>query len=537
LFRIRTVVNDLRKYVVPSQSGVTTTRIGQILVDRKLSKISILESQNKLKRARDHALNASYLGFLIPIPGDHQNIYIKSPIGELLSEYKFAEECPRDLHEAAIFIDRMMKLKLTNAYDSRATYSKFHTRPFLSILTVLNYQKLHISQLHYLLSITKDLATTPNLLKEKLETFSKYPPYKDDSIPRFIDDFKMRDKLTTKEIGRSTKPLLDWVQQGGLANVGKDGWCIITENGIAVQNYYSTFYPIWFDQLGFNAAMSAALLLIYSYVYFTNARVNKRKLPNDARETLDLLATKFKIWDSSLSRLKRPIDFDLNYDVPYEIREDTRRYIYEFCKDLKFPKIDLNSISVFSLHQIEEILKGTSTEKRQFELHKALGIEIPRRECFQTDFEWQVCIRLRLFQLPANPYQGEFEGETDLPMATDNPDIIIRNNIKSLVECKSRNEWGNIVKLDKRVGGELMMYQSYAEDVNADSAIFVCDVEGFDKDNFLKTFASRGNKLNKIVILKWAFLDYVQKDRSLLQRLESTIKEPENVDPINRILA
>jgi len=515
---------------------VTTIQIGQILVDRKLSKTSILESQDKLKRAREHANNASYLGFLVPVPADHQNIYVRSPIGELLSKYKFVDECPHDLHEAAIFVDRMMKLKLTNPYDSRSTYSRFRTRPFLSILKVLQYLKLHISQIHYLLGLTKDLAINPNLLKEKLEMFSKYPAYEQDSVRRFIRDFKMDDELTRREIGRSTKPLLDWTQQGGLVNVGKDNWCIITEKGATVQDYYSSFFPIWFNQLGFNASLSAALLLVYSYAYFTNTSISKNKLSREGKEALDQLNAKFRIWDSSLSRLKGPVDFDLNYDVPYEIREDTRRYVYELCKDLQRPMIDPNSISFFSLQQIEDILKMTSTERQQFELQKALGIEIPRRECFQTDFEWQACIRLRIFQFPANPYQGEFEGETDLPMATDNPDIIIRNNVKSLVECKTRSEWGDIVKLDKRVGGELMMYQSYAEDVKANSAVFVCDVKGFDEDNFIKTFVHRGNKLSKIVIMLWAFLDRAQKDKSLQMRLESTIKEPEAVMPENRIL-
>jgi hypothetical protein len=71
---------------------------------------------------------------------------------------------------------------------------------------------------------------------------------------------------------------------------------------------------------------------------------------------------------------------------------------------------------------------------------------------------------LRVLQFPANPYPDEFEGETELPMATENPDIVVKNPIRVLVECKSRNEWDNVAKYDKRVGGAFYMYQGYAEE-------------------------------------------------------------------------
>jgi len=122
-------------------------------------------------------------------------------------------------------------------------------------------------------------------------------------------------------------------------------------------------------------------------------------------------------------------------------------------------------------------------------------------------------------------------------MATDNPDVVIKNAIKSLVECKSESEWGKTIRLSKRVGGEIQMYQSYAENVNANSALFVCEAERFDKDKFIRSFVSMGNKLNKIVMSTWGFLDRVQRDQKLLNRFISTIKNPESTDPKKRILA
>lgn len=165
---MRTVLNDASKYDPSNKIGVTTEQIGKILIDRKLSKKTIIESPNKLKRARDHALNCSILGLSVPIPHGNSFRYTKSPVGNLLSKYSFENECPYDLHESAIFVDRMMKLKLTNAYDSRKTYSKFHTRSFLSLQTILKYRPLHLSQINYLLSTYNDLNIDPKLATRSL---------------------------------------------------------------------------------------------------------------------------------------------------------------------------------------------------------------------------------------------------------------------------------------------------------------------------------------------------------------------------------
>lgn len=498
-----------------------------------MSKTSILETADKLKRARDHANNASLLGLLIPVRQDHEFGYRRSLFGELLSRYRFEDECPKDLHESAIFTDRMMRLKLTNPYDSRQTYSKFHSRPFLNVLTILKYQQLHISQVHYLLSITEDIGSNSELMKKILKTFSKYPAYEEDTISTFMKDFRLTSREKKKEIGRSTKPLLDWAQQVGMLDVQGDKWCLITEKGCEVQRFYSSFIPIWFDQLGFDPAFPAALLLIYAHASLQNSEVSPEKLPVEARKTLQALNSKLNLWNQSLKRLKQPIDFDLNYDIPFEWRKSVVGHINK----LGLRNIDLDSISLWPISQIEQRLSATGIEKKQGELSKAFGISIPRRECFQTELEWQTCIKLRLFQLPAYPYQGEFEGETDLPMAANNPDVIIKNSVRSLVECKSANEWGKVVVLDKRVGGELHMYQDYAEEVNANSALFVCDVDKFDEKRFLPNFEKRGNKLDRIVLVLWSFLDEIQKDQHLLEKFIATLKAPTILSPKERILA
>ena len=533
MFRLRTIVNEIPNYVSDDKAGATSTEIGQILVDKKLSKISILETSDKLKRARDHASNASILGLLIPTREDHQFIYQRSVFGKLLSKYKFEDECPKDLHESALFTDRMMRLKLTNAYDSRNTYFRFHCRPFLNMLTILRYKKLHISQIHYLLSLTTDIGSNPKLMKRILKNLSKYPEYEENIISHFMKDFGIITQKQKREIGRSTKPLLDWAQQVGLLGVQDDNWCFIREKGLKAQEFYSSLFPIWFDQLGFDPAFPAAILVAYMYGYIQGFSINPEKLPVKAKKTLRSLSQKLGLWNQSLKKIKQPIDFDLNYDIPVEFRGTVLGHIQK----LGLKELDTEKISLWTVSQIKNRLSLTGIEKVQGELGRALGISIPRRECFQTVLEWQTCIRLRLLQLPANPYQGEFEGETDLPMATDNPDVVIKNSIKTLVECKSVSEWGKTIKLGKKVGGELYMYHCYAEDINANSALFVCEAESFDEKKFMHNFDTWGDKLSKIVLTTWNFLDKAQRDQKIFNQFFSRLRNPESFEPRKRVFA
>jgi hypothetical protein len=381
------------------------------------------------------------------------------------------------------------------------------------------------------------MASNPVLMRRTLRFLSKYPSYQEDAIPRFKRDAKLTTRRRIKEIGRSTKPLLNWAQQVDLLEIDPNGWCFVTEKGSTVQNFYSSLFPLWFGQLGFDPAYPSSLLLLYNYAYLRKIRINPSRLPTKARKKLRALNSKFHLWNQQLTKLKQPLDFDLNYDVPQEWRKSVLSHFENLRRLVTKKKIDIHELSLWPLPQLEGKLGNTSMERYQKELSRAIGFSIPRRECFQTGFEWQTCIKLRILKLPAIPYQGEFEGETDLPMAANSPDVVIRNTIKSLVECKSQAEWGKLIRLNKRVGGEIQMYQSYAEEVNANSALFVCEGEGFDEKRFIRSFVTLGNKLDKIVMLTWSYLDRAQQDRKLMVRFLSAIRAPESVDPDKRILA
>ena len=80
-----------------------------------------------------------------------------------------------------------------------------------------------------------------------------------------------------------------------------------------------------------------------------------------------------------------------------------------------------------------------------------------------------------------------------------------------------------------------MMYQSYAEDINANSVLFVCDVDEFHPTDFKKSFCKRGDRLNKILLTNWAYLHKVITDRDQLGGLITVLTKPEDVDPSERI--
>lgn len=528
LFRLRTVVNDSTKTKI-----VTTEEVGKILVNRELSKASILDSPDKLKRARDHALNLTYLGLFIPHRYDHGFRYAVSPAGHLLEGYGFHDDFPRGLEESAVFIDRMLRMKLTNAYDSRTTYRRFRTRPFLSLLTVLKMQALHIDQVHYLLGVKEDLATDKRDTEELHSLFSRYTSNED--IVRFDKKFRLNGKLTRAEIGRTSKPLLDWCYQAGIAEMDNEFWCRIKENGVIAVNFYSRLAPVWWGDLGFDGQLQAALLLFYMALGSEGKRAERKWFEKGSFEALQALQEKLGVFDSSYSRLVKRLDFDFYYDVPVELRKGVRELVIGLSRNLGFDEAEvkqrLRQLSISTILELTEEIKRSSKSEIEFaSLSKAFGMDyVPRRESFQTPFEWQVCVRLLQLGLPAHPYQGELEGVCDLPMASDNPDIYLRNGMKSLVECKSVDEWGDkggLLKLNKRVQGEMQDYQTYVEEVNANAAVFVTDCKGYYEDEFMRPFTKIFPKYTKVILVFWSFLDAARKDAPSRGKLFKAVREP-----------
>jgi len=534
------VVNESLGY----EDGVTDKEVGEILVKLRLSKPSILESKDKLKRARDHLFNASFLGLMIPSPADHGYRYFVSPVGRLLRNYRFEDPCPSDTFESTIFIDRLLRMKLTNSYDLRHTYRDYRTRPFLSILAILNTRVVHMAHIHLLLGERRDLILNKEVLHKYLDIFSKFSRLREkQEVERFLEEFNLNNQAERQEILRSTKPLLDWLRQVNLIHIDDEGWCTIKDYGTIAFKKYSALKPIWYQDLGFDAPTQSAVLLMYMIAKNRNLRVNPNKLRGIYKDALNELAENFTFFNKNKTRIVENVDFDFYYDVPVKFREEVLEKILEMSSMLGMNYTrerllnELVNLSISTIKILESELRKSAHDEI-LNLSEALGFEIPRPEWFQTEFEWKVCVRLRELNFNTYPYNGEFEGSTDLLMASDNPDMIIRedNRLLTLVECKSSKEWGKILKLNKRVAGEFMSYQIYAEDIKANSVLFVCESEMIN-GKFTRLFSEKVEpKADKIVVCSWRFLDKARSEPQRRNRLLNVMTNPSNCSPDEKLL-
>ena len=546
LFRIRTVVNAVSE-LSEQKKKATDRQIAEVLASRKLSKLKRERIRHRIhRRARDHLLNAAYLGLVTRSEKRPFN-YEPTPVGELLRNYRFVDEYPKDAVEKAVFTDRLMRFKLTNVYDLqfKKTYYDYLTRPFLYILTLLRYQPLHIFQIYETLGErNSDPNLNPEVIKKILEDFSKYPSYDKKAIAKFCDVYNF-DDAKRREARRSAKPMMDWCEQLGLV-FRDDDWYFISEPGLMVQEMYLRFIPIWFYSLGDGAEFKAALILAYlaaqekavkirkeflkSEVKGMLAGENVKNLLVDAQEQLGV-----QIFNSKFSRVGR-VDFDFFYDVPIGLR-GTVLHLFQNCvKEIGLPGFDLSKLELSSVKNIEQVIKETTQEKSISKIGELLGFDIPRPELFKVPFEWTTCFLLRSIGYRADKYQGQFVEYTGMRMAEENPDIVMEDGFTSLVECKGSAEWGAQVKLDKRITGEILFYEVYAETLNANSVLFVCEGRFAPKEFVAPVTSLLEKKAPKVLMSTQQHLARALRDEKLKIKLNDKIKNPEEFESNERIL-
>jgi len=393
LFRIRTVVNAVSE-LSEQKKKATDRQIAEVLASKKLSKLKRERIRHRIhRRARDHLLNAAYLGLVTKSEKRPFN-YEPTPVGGLLRNYRFVDECPKDTLEKAIFTDRLMRLKLTNIYDLqfKKTYRDYLTRPFLYILTLLRYQPLHIFQIYHALG---ERNSEPNLnpegVKKVLEDFSKYPNYDEKAIDRFCDVYDF-DKAKRTETRRSAKPMMDWCEQLGL--VFRDGdWYFISELGLSVQERYLRQVPVWFYSLGDGAEFKAALILAYLAAQEKAVRITKSFLKSEVKGMLagenveNLLADAqeelgVQIFDSTFLRIGT-VDFDFFYDIPIGLRSAVLALFQNCVKEIGLPSFDVSQLELGNVENLQQIIKETIQEKSISKIGELLGFDVPRPELFK----------------------------------------------------------------------------------------------------------------------------------------------------------
>jgi hypothetical protein len=517
-----------------TKNTVTSHEIASILVKRKLSNKSILLDPDHERRARDHAMNCVLLGLLRHNAKDSTK-YEPTTVSADLRRYSFSDSCPKDLHETAFFADRLCRLKLDNAQLRGETYTGFRVRPLVNMLRILSSKPLHIYQIHYLLSANEDFVMDPWTESSMRRKVEPYDATKDPDGTKFFKKFIKTD-LEYDEAFRSTKPLLDWCYQAGLVYCDQNYWYRISQKGLMALEYHKRLKPVWYEDFVFDPDAHSALLLVLNAAYSVRKAVDLSALSSYekgiVRELRDIV--EFKMGGD---QLKYGVAFELDSDVPASRRASIESQAKKALAKSNLANVSLSLPSMQSIAELEEAFSKTSEEREvqdKMNMLTALGISMPRVEAFQTEFEWQSCIRLRVLGYNADAYNGEFAGACDLRMASDNPDAVIKNSFLSLVECKSEAEWGPQLKLGKTAIGAFAAYQEYAEEVSANSALFVCESRQLDEDRYMDKFY-QSRSLDKLVIVNFDTLVSLRKNTPLKMRFDKAIRSPESYSLRDRV--
>lgn len=570
IYRIRTIVNAVtemnKKKRLPGDD-----EIGKVLAERGLSKVRKGKIKDRImRRARDHLLTASYMGLLSRTGRPFG--YSSSTAGKYLASYALGEECPKDEIEEAVFIDKTVRLKLTNVYDMqwKSQYSDLRSRPVLFMLYVLHKSNwLHEHQIAVAAGGRK---CDPLLLDRQsasiLAEVTKYGGATKEKLHQFYEDFGVRDS-DAKNMTRNIRPLLDWCASLGLVlSKEVDGtpgrWWTLSERGEKILELYKNKMPIWFDDLGRYAIAKAALLIFYQYTKRSGITFDDDFLKLELQiglvkvqisrivDELTSLGIRFK--DGVC--LDTDLDFTLEYDVPPEQREEVSTYV-KIIAHLAHLKPDNVALSTETL-PIEQLAEAL--EKEQELLRKVETDRFAKRTAitsdpvieqvknlipstgvlgqYKSDFEKEVAILLRLVRLNAIKYQGQLADRCHKHHITtffeNNPDILILNGIESLVECKSTGEWHPPLSGVKSVPKEIIIYQQYFPEVKPNSVVLVYE-GSLDTESRNQIIGILSDTKDIVFVNKNFLINCIYKPAQR-QRLITTIKNPQGADAENRLL-
>jgi len=570
IFRIRTVVNAVTKEN-EKRKLPNDDEIGVVLAQSGLSKYRREKIKDRImRRARDHLLTASYMGLLTRIGRPFG--YSSTTAGRFLNQYGVEEECPKDTREETVFIDKILRLKLTNVYDLQLgkQYVDMRSRPCLYILSVLTRNNwLHEHQL----AVATGGRKCDPLLEDKqtrsiVSAICQYDEPSKETLQEFYRDYNVRE-TDRKNMTRNIRPLLDWCESVGLVaskEVEKTSgrWYDITDRGRAMLGLYGRKMPIWYMDLGETPAAKAALLIFYQYAMASGFDIGgildfrlrtglvTRKVSELADEMEEDIGVRIVNGNSSV---ESKIDFTFEYDVPAEDRNEVTSFLKGICKfaHIKLEKV-IGNVEVNPLEGLETIL-----EKEQQSVRNLITGSFAERTAFadpllaqipslvpsvgilgqyKSDFEKEVVILLRLLGFKAIKYQGQLADRCTKTHVTrffeNNPDILVINGIESLVECKSIGEWKPPLTSNKSVPKELLIYQQYFPQVNSNSVVLV--YEGSLDTGSQKIIISILEDSQDVIFVTKNYLINCIYQPLLRERFLKTIREPQKYKPDDRVL-
>jgi len=487
LHRIRTVVNYVTTLTDDRVPIIDDFSIADHLIKMHLSRPTTARIRDQIcRRARDHLETARYLGFLYRRKVGNKFTHIPTDWARRLSKYKFQEECPHDPIEEAIFVDRICRLKLTNAtyfQERSTTYAQFRTRLCLNLLLSLKLSPgLDICQLGFIMANSNTDVKHSRLRIQQLTKEVLSPRYE----LNYTKSLKLKDR---KNIIRDTRPFLDWCIQMGLAERAKvSDKFVLTDRGNQVVNSYENSIPLWWQDLGDFPHLAAAAIILINYLKFSkHSRLVKKllKLKGHAglfeQEIGPMLKIPIGLNSRSLSNTQNWFDFSLSYDVPPEEWLNVKHALHELLSRLGLKKPTVNSIlnlvEWYSIKNLERVFKQEANQTSEIISSKIkVKAIIPTASIhyqFRSDYEAVTYVFLQHLQrknFAVSKYQGQLadyfaDDPRWLRVARNNPDLLITDGFFSLVECKSTNEWGPRLMLNKKIMGELLTYSGYAQAV------------------------------------------------------------------------
>jgi len=571
IFRIRTIVNavtDLNK----KKKFPGDEEVAMVLAKRGLSKLRREKIKDRImRRARDHLLTASYMGLLNR--SGRPFGYWSTAAGRQLKAYDIDEECPKDIKEEAVFIDKIMKLKLTNIFDlqQRKQYVKLRSRPCLYILSILQAQKwLHE---HQIAVATGTKRCDPILAdKETKQIFSEIREYAgldEKSLLKFYEDYAIDEEIK-RNMTRNVRPMLDWCEAVGLVEskdlLGVHGrWYNLTDRGFQVLSVYGRKIPLWYVDLGDGAPLKAAIILFYKFLKSRNLAAGSKFLSLSLQTGLIEAKVKDNVreleedqklaFDKNYSTMNSEVDFTLEYDVPPEEADIVKSLLKKLGQTYKVESknildaIELDEIDElrFSLQKQHENIRKKETEtfaSRTATISEPVLTKVSSvmpsvgvLSQYKSDFEKEVALFLRIMDLNANKYQGQLADRCTktytIRFFENNPDILITNDIESLVECKSIGEWKAPLS-DKGIPKEIMTYQQLIAEVKPSSVLIA--YEGTLDAKSLNLIVSILEDTPDVVFVTKNYLINCIYQPSLKGRIIEILKAPKKFDAASRIL-